>query len=287
MRIWDQVAIVGVGLIGGSLGLALLRRKLAREVIGIGRQRSSLEAAERTGAITRSSLDLASGVQKASLVVVCTPVDLVAEHVQAVAAAARSGNCLITDAGSTKAEIVAAVERSARNGSWPAGTRFVGSHPLAGSEKRGAEHATEGLFEGRTVIVTPSETTSADDRKAIGELWTSVGARVIEMTPAEHDKAVAATSHLPHLVASAVAAATPDEYVTLTAGGWRDVTRIAAADPDLWQQIFMANRQNVLSSLEAFESAAAALRAAIENSDRAELKRLLARAKSKRDALGS
>jgi len=286
MRCWDQVAILGVGLIGGSLGLALLERKMAREVIGVGRRASTLKTAERIGAVTRTSLDCQSAVAGADLIVVCTPVAHVSEHVKAAAAACRK-DCLITDVGSTKSQIVNEVEQAAAESSWPRGVRFLGSHPLAGAEKSGPEYASGDLFVGRVVIVTPSEKSTAADRESLKQFWTSVGAKVVEMSAAQHDDIIATTSHMPHLVASAVAAATPAEYVTLTARGWQDTTRIAAADPDLWVQIFMANAAPVLAALDRFEEMSARLRSAIERSDHAELKELLTQAKSIRDAVGS
>jgi len=286
MKQFNKVAIVGVGLIGGSIGAALLKRRLAREVVGIGRRRESLETAKRLGTVTAISTDLAQGVLAAELVVVCTPPGRIAEDVCQAAAACRQPKW-ITDAGSTKQQIVEQIAQTRQQTAWPPGVRFVGSHPLAGSEQRGAEHSSADLFEGRTVVVTPGADSAVADVEVIGDFWRSLGARVVQMEPGEHDRAVAATSHLPHLVASAVAAGTPKEYVTLTAGGWLDTTRIAAGDPSLWQQIFSSNRASVLLALAEFERRLAELRAALTAEDAPGLEQLLAEAKHIRDAVGS
>lgn len=274
---WNKIAIVGVGLIGGSIGLAARKRKLAGEVIGIGRDAARLDEAVRLGAITAATTQLEQGPKGADLVIVCTPVESIVEHVRQVAAVADRGT-LITDAGSTKAEIVRELD-----GVSP----FIGSHPLAGNEKGGVQHASADLFEGRTVIVTPTQKSSASQLQNLKNFWQSLGAKVVEMSAENHDRVVAVTSHLPHLLASAIASATPAEYVTLTAGGWQDTTRIAAGDPALWRQIMLANRDNLLAALGQFDRQLAALRQAIEAGDEANLERLLTEAKRIRDAVAS
>lgn len=278
---WDVVAIVGVGLIGGSVGQALLERGLARQVVGVGRKPSSLRAAKKAGAITSSTLDLSRGVSRAELVVVCTPVEQIAGHVIAAAQAAPP-QAFITDAGSTKQRLVAAVEQAL-----PAQARFVGSHPLAGSEKNGPAEARADLFVGRAAVVTPTRRTSAANVQAAGEFWASLGASVLIMSPEEHDRAVAATSHLPHLVASVLASITRAEDAPLVAGGWLDTTRVAAGDAELWRQILQSNDQRVLAALAKFEKQLSAARRALERGDGAPLAKILARGKAVRDALGN
>lgn len=286
MAEYDTVAIVGVGLIGGSIGLAVRERRLAGKVIGIGRRESSLDAAKKAGAIDVGTTELADGVADADLVVVSTPVDLVAKFVVEAAAVCRSG-ALLTDAGSTKEAIVATVDAQlAANKAEP---RFVGSHPLAGDHRTGVTHARADLLAGRKVVVTP---TAASDRGAVadvGAFWRALGAEVVEMRPAEHDAALAATSHLPHLVAAALAAATPAELLPLAASGWRDTTRIAGGDGELWRPIFATNRRYVLEALDRFENVASEIRAALEAGDDQLLLQVLEAAqhvKSQRDALG-
>jgi prephenate dehydrogenase len=278
---WPTVAIVGVGLIGGSLGRALLARKLAKRVIGVGRSQASLDAARRTGAITETALDPAA-VAEADLVVVATGVRAIPRLLDAVDQVVRPGT-LVTDAGSTKGSIVAAWEkrRKSRRG------RFVGSHPLAGSHRRGPEAADAELFTGRVTVVTPATATPPDDAAAIGEFWSALGATVFLTSPREHDRIVAATSHAPHVMAAAIAAATPAAALPFTAGGWRDTTRIAAGDAELWADILLDNAEPLGKALGRIATAAERILAAVEAGDRHRLIALLSRAKDVRDALGS
>jgi prephenate dehydrogenase len=281
MKHWDTVAIVGVGLIGGSIGLALRQRKLAGKVVGIGRRPESLQKAVAAKAVNQATQDLAEGVRAAELIVVCTPVDTIAQHVYEAAAACPEG-ALLTDAGSTKASIARRLERVL-----PPKVGFVGSHPLAGSEKTGCEHARADLFQGRTVVVTPTLTSSKSDVRRATAFWSALGANVVKLAPAVHDAMLAVTSHVPHLVASALARSTLAKQLPLTAGGWRDCTRIAAGDAELWTQILLDNRDNVLKALDKFETMVAGLRAAIEQRDGRRLEQLLRYAKQIRDAVGN
>jgi prephenate dehydrogenase len=287
MRVWNRVAIVGVGLIGGSIGLALVRRGLAGHVVGIGHRAATLATAQRLGAVQSTTEDLASGVAGADLVVICTPVASIVERTLAAARTCAAGT-LITDAGSTKAAIVREVESQLHGGhGWKTGVRFLGSHPIAGDQRKGAEYARADLFEGRVAVLTPTANTASEDRQTLAEFWTALGSRVVEMEPDEHDRALAAISHLPHVAASAVAAATSQDLVYLAAGGWIDTTRVAAGDPALWQQILLSNREHVLAAVDRLNEKLNGLRQAIENRDAAELERLLAEAKRIRDAVGS
>jgi prephenate dehydrogenase len=277
----QTLAIVGVGLIGGSLGLAARRRGIASHVLGVGRNAASLERARAVGAIDEASLDLAAAVGRADVAVFCTPVDRIAEQVLAVAPGCRGGT-LLTDAGSTKAGIVARLD-----GRLPDGVVFVGSHPLAGSEKRGPEHADADLFRGRLTVVTPGPRTDPAAVERTAAFWQALGSRVRLMTPEEHDEALALTSHLPHLLASALAGVLPDDCRDLAATGFRDTTRVAAGDPALWTAIFAQNRDAVLRALRRLTGRLDALRAALEAGDWTTLDTLLAEAKKVRDALGS
>jgi prephenate dehydrogenase len=278
---YDTVAIVGVGLIGASLGLALRERKLAGRVIGIGRTAKTLRTARDRGAIDDSTTSLAKGVKSAEIVVVCTPVEQIAPQVREIAAHAPPG-ALLTDAGSTKEALVAEIgDQLARE------AIFVGSHPLAGSEKSGPAHARGDLFDGRVVIVTPTKATPDEAKQTITQFWQAVGARVVEMSPREHDAALAATSHVPHAIASALAAATPEEFLELVAGGWLDTTRIAAGDAELWRQILLANRDHSLRALAKFAKVLSQLRRALKDRDGEALRSILEAGKHIRDAVGS
>ncbi len=277
---YSTVAIVGVGLIGGSVGLALRRRNLAERVVGIGRSTASLRKAQRRGAVTSTTTRLEQGVADAQLVVVCTPVESIVEHVRAAARACPAG-ALITDAGSTKGQIASSLD-----GELGRDVSFVGSHPLAGSEKKGPEFADDRLFEGRVVVITPTRRTRKESVQAVERFWKSLGARVVRMSPDAHDEAVAVTSHVPHVVASALAAATPEAQLPLVATGWLDSTRVAAGDVELWTQILIENRDSVLSALQRYEKGLASFRAALAKGDRKRLAALLRAGKERRDAVG-
>jgi prephenate dehydrogenase len=278
---WPVVAIVGVGMIGGSIGKALRARRLAAKVVGIGRSQASLDAAKRAGCVTDTSTDIAAAAG-ADLVVVAAGVGAIPALLDAVDAVVRPGT-LLTDAGSTKASIVAGWERRRRSRRG----RFVGGHPIAGSHRRGPAAADGDLFAGRVAVVTPAKATPPADAGAIGDFWSAVGSTVFMMPPKEHDRILAATSHAPHVIAAALAAATPEATLAFTAGGWRDTTRIAAGDPDLWADILLDNAGGVGDAMKRFAVGVERLLAAIERGDRRRLVELLTRAKDTRDALGS
>lgn len=281
MRRFPCVAVVGVGLIGGSIGLALLKRGLADRVVGIGRRQTSLRVARKVGAVTSTTIDLEKGVVDADLVIVCTPVGKVVDHVRCAAAHCRPGT-LITDAGSTKQAIVAALDEGL-----PGGCRFLGGHPLAGGEKAGANHASADLYEGRVAILTPTKNTRAEDYDALEGFWQSLGSVVIRMSPEDHDKALAVTSHLPHVAAAALATTVPERLFRISGSGLADTTRIAAGEPELWMDILQQNRENVLAAIDQYGAKLAALRDALRDGKTEELERLLTLAKKNRDALGS
>jgi prephenate dehydrogenase len=281
VRRFDTVAIVGVGLIGGSIGLAARKLGLAERVVGIGRRQTSLRTARRVGAVTNTTIDLAKGVADADLVIVCSPVGRIEDHVR-TAAEHCPPDTLITDTGSTKESIVEALD-----GGLPRGCRFLGGHPLAGSEKAGPSHARAGLFEGRIAILTPTRNTLPTDYDLIEQFWSALGSVVIQMPADEHDRALAITSHLPHAVAVALAATLPEDHFRLSGTGFQDTARLAAGSPELWSQIFSLNRDNVLVALSLFEEQLALVRTAIQRNDRSALENLLKKAKSNRDALGN
>jgi len=281
MKTFNTVAIVGVGLIGGSIGLALRERELARNVVGIGRRQESLRTARRVGAVTQTTVSLEKGVAEADLVIVCTPVGRIVEDVRRVAEHCPEGT-LITDAGSTKRLIVEPLDDSL-----PRGCRFLGAHPLAGREKTGAAHATADLFYGRVTVLTPTKNTQAKDYDLLEQFWIHLGSMVIRMPADEHDRLVATTSHMPHAVAAALAASLSEDCFRLVGTGLLDMTRVAAGGAEIWKPIFKLNRENVLAALDQFNRRLAALQAAIAAGDDAELERILTLAKKNRDALGS
>jgi prephenate dehydrogenase len=278
---FNTLAIVGVGLIGASIGLAARRRGLVRQIIGVGRQWDSLRLAQQRGAIDEGTLDLSAAVAEADLVVFCTPVDLIAAQVLQAGVVCRPGT-LLTDAGSTKSAIVRAVEDRL-----PRGVEFVGSHPLAGSEKRGPEHADPNLFQDRLTVVTRTPKTDEDALERTSAFWQALGSRVREMDPEAHDEALALTSHLPHLLAAALAGILSPELHSLTATGFRDTTRVAAGDPALWTAIFSQNRSAILDALGRVQDRLMNFKTALMSQDWDTVTSLLAEAKEVRDALGN
>jgi len=257
----ETVAIVGVGLIGGSIGLSLRSRGLAARVVGVGRDLKTLQEAQDRGIIDQATTDLEAGVAEAEVVVVCTPVSRIPHDVRRVAQAVPAG-ALVTDAGSTKRQIVEAIESQLA-----ASEVFVGAHPIAGSERAGAAHARAGLLHDRVCVLTPTPRTSAARLQRARDFWGGLGCRMLEMSPAEHDEVLAYTSHLPHALAAALALSVPAEWLALAAGAYRDGTRVAAADGGLWTAIFRDNRGPLLKALGTLEERVAAFKYAVMTDD--------------------
>ena len=273
------VAVIGTGLMGGSLGLALRRRDGGLEVRGYDEDPSSAAAALDRGAITQRSSSAVEAVAGARAVALGVPVDRAPTVLDEIAGAV-NGDAVVTDLGSAKAEVVA-------HGTRLLGGRFVGGHPMAGSERRGIEAASEGLFDGAWWILTPTQETSQSSYRTVTELVTATGARPVALEPAVHDSLVARLSHLPQLVASAlvdVAASSGDKeaLLGLAAGGFRDVTRIAASHPELWVAIIRANRSAVLDAIRMLQQTLGSLEQQISIGEWDELGGRLAAARSAR-----
>jgi prephenate dehydrogenase len=279
MALFERVVIVGVGLLGGSIGLALRERQLAHSIVGYGRNPERLRQAFDCGAVTEVSSEFRQACQGADAIIVCTPVQQVAGLVLEGLTAARS-DVLITDVGSTKLGICQAVAGHADQ-------NFCGSHPLAGSDKSGVVHARADLLVERLTVVTPNSNTPASLVERTERLWRQLGSRTLRMTPQDHDRALASTSHLPHIVASALAAATPDELLPLVATGWCDTTRIAAGAAELWRQILEENRQPIIEALEDYSNSLTHWLTALRSGDGQQLEQLLQAGKQKRDSVGN
>lgn len=279
MRI-HTLAIVGVGLIGGSIALAARRRGIAARILGIDRQRATLDSALRDGVLDEAHADLTAAAS-ADLILFCTPVDCIAAQVIEAAAYCRPG-ALLTDTGSTKAAILRDVR-----GRLPPGVEFLGSHPLAGSEKQGIAHASAHLLEDRLVIVTPQAESTDSALSTIRGFWTALGARVQAMDAEEHDRAMALTSHLPHLLSSALAGILPPELYDLAAAGFRDTTRLAAGHPGLWSAIFRSNQTDLLAALAILQERLQSFRESLVAGDRTALETLLRQGKEIRDELSN
>lgn len=270
------LAVVGVGLIGGSVALASKSRGLADKVLGIGRNPGRLAQAQEQGIIDEFASDPAA-LQTADLVVVCTPVDRIAGDVLS-ALSATASNTLVTDAGSVKAAIVQTVEERGAGRE----VRFVGAHPLAGSHAAGFEHADPNLYAGRLCVVTPGNAARRAAVAVISSFWSSLGMRVRELAPEEHDRLLAVTSHLPHLAAAAVAGLIAPEYLEFASSGYRDTTRIAAGDPELWSAIFTLNAEPVMDVTDQLIASLQDFRQLLAQGNRDDLSAYLRRASQQR-----
>jgi prephenate dehydrogenase len=278
-----QLAIVGIGLLGGSVAKAARSGGLARRIVGVGRDPDRLRPAVDDGTLDAAVTDLDAGVREADVVLLAAPVLAIEGLLERVWRAAPDG-ALVTDVGSTKRNIVRAAERLAATRS----LAFVGSHPLAGSEQAGYRVARADLFRGAMVVVTPTERTELAALKKTTELWEALGARVTALDPETHDRTVAAISHLPHLIACALvdgAGRVEPAALELAARGFRDTTRIAAGDPDMWTEIFLANRDALTAGIEAFRAALADLQRVIDAGHVEPLRAELARIKAIREQL--
>ncbi len=288
--IFDTVAIVGVGLIGGSLGMATRRRGLARHVIGIGRSEQRLMRAKILGAIDAYSLDMATGAAEADLIILCTPVALVVPTLEAIAPSLKAG-AVVTDAGSTKREIVEQaenvlarhVERASASGK-PFSATFIGGHPMAGSEQTGVDAAKHDLFVDATYVLTPGKNTDFQALGRMSEFAGALGSRVEVLSPAEHDEAVAVISHLPHAIASALMQLAEESQrhtgktFQLAAGSFRDLTRIADSSPELWRDICTTNADSLSAAITAFQDLLEKLKSALQVHDEAAIEQFFQQA---------
>lgn len=271
----QTLVIVGVGLIGGSIAAAARQRHVSQRVIGVGRNPQRLSAVLAAGLVDEVTTDLADAACHASLIIFCTPVEEIVAGVRQVAPHL-SSTALVTDAGSVKQALCDPLAEV------PA---FLGAHPIAGKELSGFEHAAGDLFVNRTCVITPLPYHTTDQRTRLQRFWEAIGMRVVTMTPADHDAVLARTSHVPHVVAAAVAAALPDADRPLTGTGFRSTTRIAAGPPDLWTGILSMNREAVLAGIEQVQQQLAGFATSLRENDHERLKQLLDDAKAARDRL--
>jgi prephenate dehydrogenase len=277
-----KVAVVGVGLIGGSFALALKSARACGEVVGAGRGAANLKLALEHGIIDAIAPDAAAAAAGADLVLVAAPVAQFTPIFAAIAPALKPG-ALVTDAGSTKRDVIAA----ARAALGAKIAQFVPAHPVAGAERSGASAASAELFRGRRVVLTPLAENPALAVQAIEEVWNACGARVSRMDAAEHDAVLAAVSHLPHLLAYALVHEVAGrensaQLFGFAAGGFRDFTRIASSHPEMWRDICVANRDRLLGELDRYVAKLRALRPLVEGGDGAALEKLFSEARAAR-----
>jgi len=277
--LFKKVTIVGVGLMGGSLGMALKKHEVAREVVGLSHRQSSIVQAIKCKAIDAGFIDVAKAIRNADLVVLATPVDEIIKLFPKINPHLKRG-CIVTDLGSAKAEIVEAAKKSLS-----AHNFFIGSHPLAGSDKKGINFAQENLYEDSACIITPVEDTHNVAKLKIKQMWTKLGSKVKSMDPKEHDEILSYISHLPHLMAYALMNTVPDKFTDYASSGLKDTTRVAASSPQLWNDIFLANSKNVIKSLDELIGQLSLLRKSIVERNQKDLTQHLTLAKEKRDGL--
>lgn len=276
---FKNVVIVGPGLIGGSIGLGLRKQMLAENIIGVARHKATLLKAKKKQSITVGSTDLNQAVADADLVILATPVMAIKGILQSIGNRLKK-NCIVIDVGSTKAEIVSYAEKVL-----PKGVYFIGTHPMAGSEKAGAEFACEGLFDGSICFIAKNSKTDRMALLTVTKLWKMLGAKTVLIDPKQHDNIVAQISHLPHLLSVALVDSVCPEFIKFAASGFKDTTRIAAGDPEIWRDISFSNKTAILNAITNFEKKMNFIKKAIKNNQKQVVFRQLMNVKTKRDSL--
>ena len=265
---FEKVCIVGLGLIGGSIGLAIKRSNISNQITGYARSNSTLERAIDLGLVDSVRDNLKDAVNNSDLVILATPLSTFRELVEEMSPFLKKG-CIITDTGSAKLTVIEDLKDILPNG-----VEFVPGHPIAGTEESGPDAGFAELFDNRWCILTPTEDNSSNAVDLVKDFWESIGSKVEIMDPMHHDKVLAITSHIPHLIAfnivgtaNNLANVTEKEVVKYSAGGFRDFTRIAASDPKMWSDIFTYNSDAVLEMLDLFSNDLAKLKAAVIKKD--------------------
>ncbi len=277
MKGFNKITIIGVGLIGGSMGLAIKKRKLAKKIIGVAKHAQTLKKARLLGAIDQGRLDLKEAVKGSELVILATPIYSVIEIARSIAKYLDKGSIVI-DVGSTKRLIVKELEKIL-----PKDINFVGGHPLAGSEQKGVDSANCDLFENSAWIVTKTRKTKLKALAKIKSFLGALGARVLVTSPDRHDKIVSEISHLPHILASSLVNNTRYEYLPLVASGFRDTTRIASSDSLIWKDICLSNKKEIINAMEKFIFSLSSLKRLIREGNAKKILREFKKAKDKRD----
>lgn len=276
---WQKVTLVGVGLLGGSLGLALKQRKLAARVEGFVRREASVHECKKLGVVDQAHLDLSAAVRDADLIVLCTPLAQMCELAERMRSDL-AHDAIVTDVGSVKASVVKELE--------PVLPSFIGSHPMAGAEKTGPAAATADLFKDAVCIITPTARSKPESVQRIEQLWLSVGGVPRRLSPEAHDELVSRSSHLPHVLAAELVnfVLRPDrakDQSLLCANGFRDTTRIASGSPEMWRDIALSNRENLVRELLGFMDGLEEFRRALEQGDARRIEQFFADARQRRD----
>jgi prephenate dehydrogenase len=278
-----KITIIGVGLLGGSIGLAAKKRRVAGEIAGFVRRAKNISDCEKFGATDFATTDLIAAVSNSDLIILCTPLAQMLPLTKQFLSALKRG-AIVTDVGSVKTGIVRELESLVAK----SGAYFVGSHPMAGAEKTGVSAARENLFENAVCVLTPTKKSNKAAVRKLEQFWKSIGARVLKLDAAQHDLLVSRTSHLPHAVAAALAnlvlnPASPKHQAALCANGFRDTTRIASGSPEMWRDIALANRKNLSRSLDVLIVDLQKFQRTLKKSDAKAVSKFFATAKSRRD----
>lgn len=281
---FEQLGLIGCGLMGGSFALALKRARLVKRVVGYSKSPSTTERARQLGVIDVAAPSALLAVSGADLVLIAVPVAASEATFKAIRHGI-SADTLVMDVGSTKGDVIEAARRGLQD-QFPS---FVPAHPIAGKEVAGIEHAEAGLFGGRQIVLTPVKATLRSNVQRATHAWSAIGGNVVQMTPEAHDSAFAAVSHLPHLLAFAFTNAIADQpqgerFLSLAGSGFRDFSRIAAGDPTMWRDVLLANREQVLLQSQAFRKELLRLEALIAAGDAQTLENAIARASRTRAA---
>jgi prephenate dehydrogenase len=280
---FQKITIVGVGLLGGSLGLAVRKCRVAKEIAGYARREKTIADCEKIGALDYATTDLLAAVSGADLIILCTPLAQMATLTKQFLPALKRG-AIVTDVGSVKADVVRELETLVAK----SGAHFVGSHPMAGGEKMGVLAAKADLYANAVCVVTPTKKSNAAAVRKVEQFWESIGARTLRLDAAQHDLLVSRTSHLPHIAAAALASLVldpkhPKSQVGLCATGFRDTTRIASGSPEMWRDIALSNRKNVSQSVDVFVSELKKFQTALKKGDAKAVEKFFATAKERRD----
>lgn len=277
MKKINKITIIGVGLIGGSIGLALRSKGRAPKIVGVGRRRSSIKKALDLKAIDEGTLNIEDGVEGADIVILATPILSMKKLSKKMAPYLKDG-CIVTDVGSAKKRLIGEMK-----GILPDRVSFVGGHPMAGSEKKGVDIARRDLFKNSVCFLTDMKSTDKVSLRIIKDMWKSMGASVMVLSPDIHDKMVSEISHLPHMVVFSMLMNIDEKSLKFASTGFYDATRIASSDPNLWKDIAISNKEEILKSISNFKKSLLVLERAIKKERSALLLRTFKRAKERRD----
>ena len=276
---FKKITIIGLGLIGGSLALAIREKKLAKEIIGVSRRKSTIDRAVENKIVDFATLNLKDGVKGSDLVIIATPVLRIPDIAKRLAPFLRK-DAILTDAGSTKRYIVKNIEKIGFKG-----VNFAGSHPIAGSEKSGIKSANKDLFKGTCCVLTKTKNTNPKIIARLKKFWGGLGMRVKVMSPEAHDRLLSNISHLPHAASVSLANSAGKDGLKLAAGGFKDMTRIASGELELWKDIFFTNKDNLIKDIKVLKKELSKMQMVLKNSDESGLLKLLGNAKAIRDSL--